>query len=407
MKRRRRKHTGYHSASKHKVLFRVLFVIACTFILTALSILLGSHLKKMADSVQTRDESEGDALSSTDTQAQTEDLFSDGILSTSDASSLTVCATDISLIDENAETIASKLGSLSEIYNAVSVRVTLDDRLVYVSPALLEYARINPDAVTPGISSENQTAQNSENNNDAINPYENLKTVISVAHDKNFRTSARYTTRSVVLEDSAEAISNIEIDKVVIGELSELGYDEIIIEGLISDDTELTIDSTKKIVSYLAMVRTVSKGADIGITLPASVYLDTPTASSIMSLSMYTDFLAISISADADTQDKIYEEIHEEYYPLKGNFSVYNIRAIINEESSDASSAAYSALYSLSVKNIQFSVYDENPDYTPPGGNTDTGGAETGGVNGNAKTKDKYTETESSSALITEPSPGT
>ena len=51
MKRPRRRHTGA-TRTKLKILFRILFVVIAAAVITALSILLGTHLKNKAASAE-------------------------------------------------------------------------------------------------------------------------------------------------------------------------------------------------------------------------------------------------------------------------------------------------------------------------------------------------------------------
>ncbi|MCQ2455936.1 MAG: hypothetical protein MJ096_01120 [Clostridia bacterium] len=392
MRRHRRIDAGYRSGpkkkSKKKLILRILFVIACAAALTAIAVFIGSRLNEKAKFAETLPrETAGDVLPVTDTA----ELYPDGIPSGSDASGIEICAADIDVRGLANKESYNTIDSLSPKYNALSVRITENGSLVYSSPALMDFIGIRTDAPsapdTVGTDEENGEPEVTENN-----VFANIKAVVQMADAKGLRLSAIYTTDRAVLGDGDASVIALSKDKVILGELVSLGFDEVIIDGLANETEELTHDELRRIISYLARLRESSGDLDIGVTLPASVYLIPQTASKIKTLSEYADFLAIGISSNADDPETAFSLVYDNCYSLKGNFSVYNLRGIIRDTDPEMAEAVFAALRTLSVPSVQFTVFVEDPSFDPERG-TDSTSPETWEepVNDNAMRADDYT----------------
>lgn len=401
MRRYRRIRTGYRSGTKKKsikkIVVRVLFTLACAAALTGASILLGRYLKGKADLA--------DSLLTTENTLETESsdftsVFPDGVLSDPNKEDLNVFSANIDVTRETPETIKQKIASMSEKYNCVSVDIVSDSgSLVYLSEALLNYVRLDPDAIDAVPSGQNnQSADGDEKDTVTdINVLENINVLITEAKKANLRVGAVFSSVPEVLSAGEASYSHREIDRVILGELHLLGFDEVIITGLVEGENNISHETLKSLVSYLAVLRRSSEDMDIGVMLPASVYLIPQSASTIKTLSQYVDFLAIAINTDAETQDSAYSSVYDNCHSLKGNFSVYDIRGVITSENTDIACAVYAALRDLSVSSTQFTVFIESPEYTPEhldSAQTDSL-SPSGSTNENANRKEDYTnETE-------------
>ena len=392
--RRYRRIGGYRSGqvkkSKKKLLIRIAFVAVCACILTLVSILLGTHLQKKADysaSIST------ESVENQETTEGIQNLFPDGIkVEDPSISKLEVTAADIDITSGSISDIREQINALSSVYNAVSVRITSEDgKLVYISPALMDHIGLDssliPDVNTSSKADEDDKAKTHDT-------YENLKHVLSVAKVKGLRTSIYFRTDPSALEQSVSAASKCEIDSIIVAELSQLGFDEILIEGLVAEEGRISNDTLKSIIRYIAVLREKSEKIRIGINLEDSVYLVPQNASIIKTLSEYTDFLAISISTDITDADEAYSAVYDNCYSLKGNFSVYNLRGVIVTDIPEVANAVHASLASLSAKSTQFTVYVADPSYTPPVSNsTVPETAESGVANENAKRSEDYETT--------------
>lgn len=385
---------GYRSGqvkkSKKTLIIRGAFIVFCALLLTLLSVLLGKHLQRKADYA-------AGMTSGTDSiTVQTEnisDLFPEGIkIENSDARELEICAADIDITAESAEDLVNKVNSLPDGYNAISVRInSADGKLVYVSPALMEYAGMNSELVSRTASQD--TAEDTEGGGTSYDVFENLKSTIAAAKHSSLRSGIYFRTDASVLEQTISSASRCEIDAVIISELATLGADEILIEGLVVDEGLISNDTLRGVIRYVALLREKCGDIHIGINLPDSVYLVPQNASVIKTLSEYLDFLAISIETELTDADAAYSAVYDNCYSLKGNFSVYNLRGVIKSDIPEIASAVNASLRALSAKSTQFTAYVEDPSYTPPSVSVPET-AETGVSNDNANRSEDYEATQ-------------
>ncbi len=360
----------------------------CAAALTAFSIFLGSFLKEKAELA----ESILDTTSTPTESAQTAPLFPDGVESTSDAKDIKVCASFIDILSETPAEIKGKINSLSEKYNSVSVNIVSENgQLVYLSQALLDYVRLDPTSVTAKYLSRSLGDDSDTDEEVKIDVLDNIEALLASAKENGVRTSAMFSTSSAVLTMDASGYAACEIDSIILGELSDFGFDEVIISGLITEDSGITNDILKNIVSYLAVLRKNSGDLDIGVVLPESIYLTPQSAASIKTLADYVDFLAVTVNNDAVDPYEVYSSIYDNYHSLKGNFSVYNIRAVITSNDPDVACAIYASLNDLCSASVQFSIFVEDPDFSAETPSDTTEDTETDVIsNDNANREDSY-----------------
>lgn len=385
MRRHRRIRTGYRSGTKKKpikaIVIRVLFVIACAAVLVAVSVLLGTYLKDKAARAE-------DILSSEPAEQtatpESVNPFPDGIPSTSDADKIAVNAAYIDISAMAPAEITDTVNGLSNSYNAVSVNVFDENgQLIYLSEALMSYVGLSTDELSTGEGSADAETK------------ARISALIAACNHESLRTSAMFSAGTAVLDSGNDAYVKRDIDSLILGELYRIGFDEVVITGLVDASEEISYDSLKSIVSYLAHLRKNSEGIDIGVLIPASVYLVPQSASIIKTLSEYVDFLAMSIDTDAVDCDEAYYSVYDDCHSLKGNFSVYNIRGVITSRDPDIAAAVYAALRDLSVSATQFSVYVESLEFVPEHQTVSTEPPASEPIyNDNASRKDDYLETE-------------
>ncbi|MBR6808566.1 MAG: hypothetical protein IKM46_09370 [Clostridia bacterium] len=360
MRRRRLIRSAYRSGAKKKsikpILIRVAFVLVLAAVTAGVALLLGSYLDSKA--------SVAESLLETDqkNEAVTEkgELFPDGVYSESDIKKKNVCAAHIDVVGVREDAVEESIRALGDVYNAISVNVVSPSgSLIYLSEALMDYVRLDGGLV---IRPAEEAEEDAESLGDAL---EEIKTALSVAGELGMRKSAVYSVSPHVLEDSTAADHERVADGIVIGEMYNMGFDEVILTSLVGEEEEISTELLKKLVSYLASLRKRSAKIDIGVLLPASVYLVPQSGGFIKTLSEYADFLAISVGTDAETADEAYSSAYDNCHSLKGNFSVYNIRGMIETEDVEIAQAVYAALKDLSVSSVQFSTYVAEPSYAP------------------------------------------
>lgn len=402
MRRHRYVRSGYRAGtvkkSRKKLLVRIAFVLGCALALTLFSVLLGSYLNKKAE--------ESLALSSNtsiteETSENIDELFPEGVpVKDPDEAKRELCGADIDISSGDADHLRELIDGLSDKYNAVSIRITsAEGKLAYISPALMEYVGMDSSLADTKVTlaGANTSEDGDEEPAEAFDTFENLCAVIEAAKERGLRTVALFSTDSSSLELSATALSKCEIDSVIAGELFSLGCDEILIDGLFEDEGQIPHETLKAMIRYLAVLRSRSSDMLIGINFPDNVYLIPQNASVIKTLSEYADFLAISIGTSVTDPSEAYSAVYDNCYSLKGNFSMYNLRGIIQAEDTQLSSAIFASLKELSAKSFQFTVYVADPVFTISGDTPSTDGAtETGVSNDNANRKEDYENTETS-----------
>jgi len=391
MRRHRYLRGGYRSGhikkSRKKLIIRIAFVIVCALVLTVFSVLLGSHLKKKA---------EYSINLSTDTQVTegtTEsvgELFADGIpVKDPDAGSRELCAADIDVTSADKDALCDLIDSLPHEYNAISVRVSAENgKLVYLSPAVMEYAGLDPSLLDAYSIAETEDAK-------GFDVYENLRAVLAKAKANGLRCVAALSADSSSLLLDTDQFSKGRLDSIVAGELTSLGCDEILVDGLFTEEGQMPHDILSAVISYLASLRAHTGEALLGLSFPDSLYLTPQNASVVKTLSEYADFLAISVSTDATDPDEAYSVVYDNYYSLKGYFSMYSLRAVITGTDEKVASAVRASLSALSAKSFHFTSYIDDIGYDggkdEPATDTDTSN---GAANSNANRKEDYEQTE-------------
>ncbi|MBQ7475270.1 MAG: hypothetical protein IJS78_05050 [Clostridia bacterium] len=376
MKLSRKRQRTVASKSKLKILFRIVFVLVAAAVITALSILLGTHLKQKAETAESVLHELTDVIPGGG--GREEKTLPEGVPAKYKDPDLFVCAADLDIAAVSEEKLIDRILTLPAVYNAVSVRVTSGGSLLYRSPAI---AALTHDRVPDGGDKDSVTLAT-------------VKDIVTVADRQNYRTSLIYETTSSVLAKDGDADFYTRLDACVVGELAALGPDEILIDGLIPEDGTLDFDTLSRAVKYLAALRESSGDAALGVILPASVFHDATAAAQIVTLSDYADLLAIGIAADGSDESSAYDAVSSDCYSIRGNFAAYNLRAVIRSSDKNAALGAYRALLDVDAKNVQFTTWIADPsrkssDPAEPGGTEDEPETE-GRTNENAMTKDKY-----------------
>lgn len=392
-------YAGKVKKSRKKIIIRVAFVLVCALLLTIFSVLLGSHLKKKAENSLSLS-TDNDTTESTGENI--DDLFPGGVPVKDPAESKReLCAADIDITSADADTLCDMIDALSNTYNAISVRITSPGgKLVYISPALMEYVGLDSSLIDTHVTLETTDDSNTDDSTEtedkiSYDIYDNLCAVLDKAEEKGLRSVVLFATDSSSLDYSASALSKCEIDSVIAGELSSLGCDEILIDGLFTEEGQLPHETLRSIIRYLAVLRSRTGDTLLGLNFSDHVYLIPQNASVIKTLSEYADFLSISIGTSVTDPSEAYSAVYDNCYSLKGNFSMYNLRGIIVSDNGDISAAIHASLKALYARSFQFTVYVPDPSFSPAEGepSTDTG-SETGKSNDNANRKEDYEMTE-------------
>lgn len=377
MKRPHRRHTGA-TRTKLNILFRILFVVVVAALITALSILLGLHLREKAASAESI--LDGTDASFPEGGGREERTLPSGVRVEGHDADLKACAADLDIATVAEEDLMGRIISLPSFYNAVSVRVSRSGSLLYVSPAVAELTR--------------QAAPETPKGKDEISvSLHEIDDIITVASGRGYRVSLIYESTPAALGGDGSAIAR-GVDLAVIGELSALGPDEILIDGLVSDDGTLDFGTLSDMIGYLADLRGVSGDTALGVILPSRVFLDTTTAAQIVNLYDYVDLLAVGVPTDDSAgEEGVYSAVGAECYKLRGNFESYNLRAVVAADSAAAARGAYRALVDMGLGSVQFTYFVSDMSSkqdAEPSKEEETEPPIEDRTNENAMTKDKY-----------------
>ena len=317
------------ASKKAKIIFlRILFVLAAAVVITGMAILTGNLLLAKVNSAEEQLESSippsGNAAGRDD---QTETAPQTGEYST-----LQVFASGLDLkLHETEDSLFSRIHTIAQTYNTVSVNITDASGLLYVSPALSSLVRL-PD-----------TGTNTEE-------YTRLVNMITAAKAQNLRLSAVMTSSLSYLDTAAAAL----VDSTVAAELYVLGFDEILLTGLLPSDANT--DAITNVRRYLQDIHDTLSGTgsfSLGACLPVSIYLDAVNAKQVQLLSSAVDFLAMDASY-LPVNNSSGMTLEEVCTSLSGSFQVYNLRVVLDTDDPALLAAQYNALARMEITNVHF-----------------------------------------------------
>ncbi len=389
MKKQKLKRRTYRPVSKKvktvkKVVWRILFVLICAVALCVFSVYLGSWLKERAAQI--------DSILTPDDTAQTESVTHETIPPATDSpeEEFSVSAAYLDVTAMTGAEIESYVYNLHESYNTVTVNIISDDgKLIYVSPALLEYVKLDPSNVTVapivGNASDDGDSETYE-----IDALANIKTVLDSAKRKGLRTCAVYSAAPAVMYDK-DYEGAWEVDAVILGELYEMGFDEVLIRELFVGEGAFEAENTNKAATYAANLKEKAGEIGIGMVLPEEAFLISQNANVVKTLSGYVDFLSMYVDVDGADAEEAYSIAYEEFHSIKGTLNAYNVRAVILNEDEDVAAAVATALSDLASVSVQFTREVDSPVYSQelPEDTTETESSEAV-YNENANRKDNY-----------------
>lgn len=422
MRRHRHIRNGYRAGNVKKtrkmIVTRLLFTVICAAVIFLFSVLLGRHLSSKVD---VSGASTDNGTASDTAEVETTPQFSGGVpITDPEAYKREICAADIDITAVDVDTLRDMIDGLSDIYNAVSVRLNnTEGTLVYASPALMEYARLDSSradnrvtlettATTKAsadeptdVSDEDEKSNGEKDEKNTVAPtetecdvLENLKVLIEAAHEKSLYVVATFSADEYALSTDVSLVGRKRLDAVLAGELASFGCDEILVTDLFDGDSVLPAETLEAIIAYLACLREYTDNVRLGVNFSDGVYLIPQNASMIKTLSEYADFLSISIETDDDDPHRAYSSVYDNCYSLKGNFSMYNLRALILSEDESTSSAIYASLCALSAESFQFTCYVSSPSYTVGKDDTQVTESDNGIANENASRSEDYENVE-------------
>ena len=281
-----------YTAKKLKLPRRIILFLVIAVLAFVFAIVLGNNLKKRlseadinTDPVETVDleniekehnEKGGNARHETG-------KYSAGYLSVNGETNLAAAQAEVS-------------GIRSKGFTAVSFIACDESGLRYASPAMSELSRLPASEKVAG--------------------FDVLRDAVSYAHSIGMRASAVFTK------------GDASVDAIIMAELCEMGFDEIIIRGFEDILSEKGGDITNA-VKYLETVRK-SASCDIAVALMPQAYTFARNSYHIEKLFTYTEFLAVDLTGSSA------EDVAALADGFEGSFSAYSLRALVTADQSDA-----------------------------------------------------------------------
>jgi len=325
----------YRRKNKEKikaVFLKILFVLVSACIVTTLAIITGKLLQVKVQSASEHLETSVPPSGNSVGRETESSLEGDSY------SSLYVYASGLSLpLHETEDSLVSRIHTISGTYDTVSVEITKDNRLLYVSPSLSELLRMPLQDTDP--------------------MYTRLKNLCTAAKARDLRLSAVFSSSLHTMDNATAALS----DSTIAAELYALGFDEILFVDILPEtvDTD-TLNIAKKYLQTIrdSLNRTVGDSTQlhdfsVGACLPYNVYMDAVNAKQIQMIATTVDFLAIDLSSlpVRSQTDMTLETVCQS---LAGSFSVYNLRALLGTKDLSLLAAQSNVLAKLEITNLQY-----------------------------------------------------
>jgi len=297
-----------------KISVRILFVLVAALIITVLSVLMGVYLRHkvaMAESLEfdypEADETESITLPSDYVSMTPVTVFGAGLNVTQYASE-----------DE----IVLSINNLSEYYDTLTLPLAdTNGQLFYTSPALCTYLRMAP-----------------PQSNDS---FDKILSAVTAGRVKNMRICGLFPPSG-----------NAELDLILIHELVESGFDEI----LLTPDFGESINylQANEFRAYLSQCHEdPAVSCSIGVLLESDHYLRAADAKQIQMIASAADFLAVSFDAsETQTTTSAYRKVTGEISSMLGSFSVYHMRVILTDDDKNVLSAKIKACTDKDINSI-------------------------------------------------------
>ncbi len=369
------------SGKTQLILFRALFIIIAATIIFSVTLLIGNKLKSK---VEEADKIENPTHASTGLESERHldenaayNDYSPTVLGAGvRISDYLGSGANDSTDDEPSPNIINDVKKIAESYDTLTLSLSDENgSLIYTSAAMC------------GISHIPFGGQTDEE--------KLIRSALDEAKTHDLRTCAIiFPILSETTVSGAAAV-----DSELIKELSEMGFDEVLFDLSAQFDAELSSDSASRIRNY---VRDCSSLTDevckLGVMLSSEVFLNPANAKQVQLVADVSEFIAIKFDLeDVYITTEAYDATSAAVASLLGNFSVYNMRVVIDSRFDIIAASVYEACTSHGVNNIAFlsylpaenlSSYSDPPLANDPGDDTGVSGGTSDNSNPYASTSD-------------------
>ena len=329
------------SVDTRKILFRILFVVVAAAVITGITVAVGKSLQKKVADVE-----ENSVELPANTGLQTERRLDESAIYVD--YSPTVFGSAVSIPDhlsdgEGTAGIRNEVQMIAEYYDTLTIDLSsADGSLIYPSKALESITRL-PD-----------------NGDDEAEKM--ILAALDEAKDKNLRTCALISPVLPLTTISGAA----SIDSTLITELGDMGFDEVLLDFTKILGNEIDYESSSRIRTYLRECATMSGDVcRLGVVLSGDAFLNSANAKQIQTVADTASFIAVKFDlSEVYITTQAYNSISDAVTSLLGNFSVYNMRVMIDSPFTLISGAVYIACTTHGVNNVSFASFIEPSELT-------------------------------------------
>lgn len=334
--------------SRKPMILKIVFIVAAALLLIFLAVRLGQNLNERAKNLETR-ETLSPAPFETPKETEEHSESAENPYRTKN-----IKAFNVDPSGKDAGDITALISDMSGYFNCASVNVSKDGNLIYISKALLNFVKINPDSIKPAEPEEDNKA---EDKNGSENILDAVKAIPSAASEYGMSSSAVFENWYRVGISSSLSSSDATVDSVIVKELSSFGYTEILLKTLFDEELGLDESAASETADYISFLKEGSPDIRIGIMVPYSYYSRSDNIPLIGKLAECADFLAVNIDNPSGYYANTYSEINDRYYSLSGIFASYKVRGIIYSSDESDVSQIFGSLSDMSMTDFQFVDY--------------------------------------------------
>jgi len=188
--------------------------------------------------------------------------------------------------------------------------------------------------------------------------YDFLNDAVNTASTLGMRSAAYIDLGDIFSSGERERVGQT-IDRAVIKELSDMGFSEIIFDG-ITEDRDFTIDFSKQLYSYVSALREECPGTDFALVIDPAI-LENPEKTPPLEVAFrFIDLFALDL-----TNKEVYtpEKISEMLDKFSGSFSAYSLLTLLDGSDIESIRAGYEEFSAQTYPNIAFIT--PKSDYEP------------------------------------------
>ena len=185
-------------------------------------------------------------------------------------------------------------------------------------------------------------------------PYANLGAAIATASSLGMRSCAYIdltdTFSAYLYSDDTSGQVGYDLDRAVIKELAELGFSEIILDGLVTGGS-LTVDYATSLYGFVSEIRTNCPGTDIGLVINEDILADHESTAALELVFRFVDHFALDLRNGEEYTPEAVASLVDKF---SGSFNGYSICVLRGGSSLEEISSSIGALSILQHPSIAF-----------------------------------------------------